>query len=179
MVLLFCVVLHIIPQMEHKINIQCYQIWNTLFVQNRECTIFGIFLLTLFRFWYIIRTQDAQEIEYSLFFYTLCSIFGILQAKGVIVIEDVFNFIKPELLILIPVLYFIGLGIKKSSIPNKNIPLLLGIISIFLSTLWVFSTSEINNWQDVTNAVFVSITQGILTAGTTVYANQLYIQFKK
>ena len=99
--------------------------------------------------------------------------------KGVIIIEDVFNFIKPELLILIPVLYFIGLGIKKSSIPNKNIPLLLGIISIFLSTLWVFSTSEINNWQDVTNAVFVSITQGILTAGTTVYANQLYIQFKK
>ena len=99
--------------------------------------------------------------------------------KGVIVIEDVFNFIKPELLILIPVLYFIGFGIKKSNIPDKHIPLLLGIISIFLSTLWVFSTSEINDWQDVTNAVFVSITQGILTAGTTVYANQLYIQFKR
>lgn len=93
--------------------------------------------------------------------------------------EDVFNFIKPELLILIPVLYFIGLGIKKSNIPDKHIPLLLGIISIFLSTLWVFSTSEIKDWQDVANAVFVSITQGILTAGTTVYANQLYIQFKR
>ena len=93
--------------------------------------------------------------------------------------EEVINFIKPELLILIPVLYFIGLGIKKSNVPDKNIPLFLGIISIFLSTLWVFSTSEIHNWQDVANAVFVSITQGILTAGTAVYANQLYIQFKK
>lgn len=93
--------------------------------------------------------------------------------------EEVTNFIKPELLILVPVLYFIGLGIKKSNIPDKNIPLLLGIISIFLSNLWVLSTSVINNWQDIANAVFVSITQGILTAGTAVYANQLYIQFKK
>lgn len=92
--------------------------------------------------------------------------------------EEIFNFIKPELLVLVPVLYFIGLGIKKSSIPNKNIPLFLGIISIFLSTLWVFSTSEINNWQDIANAAFVSITQGILAAGTAVYANQLYIQLK-
>ncbi len=92
--------------------------------------------------------------------------------------EEIFDFIKPELLVLVPVLYFIGLGIKKSSIPNKNIPLFLGIISIFLSTLWVFSTSEINNWQDIANAAFVSITQGILAAGTAVYANQLYIQLK-
>ena len=96
-----------------------------------------------------------------------------------ITIEDVFNFIKPELLVLIPVLYFAGLAIKKSNIPNKNIPLLLGMIAIVLSTLWVFATSEINNWQDIAKAMFVSITQGILTAGTSVYANQLYIQFKR
>ena len=93
--------------------------------------------------------------------------------------EEFLGFIKPELLVLIPALYFVGIGIKKSNIPNSKIPLLLGLISIFLSTLWVFSTSEINNWQDLTNAVFVSITQGILAAGTAVYANQLYIQLKK
>ena len=122
--------------------------------------------------------QDAQEIEYRFLLHAVNHKRNAMM-KGVIIIEEVFNFIKPELLILIPVLYFIGLGIKKSNIPDKHIPWLLGIISIFLSTLWVFSTSEINNWQDVTNAVFVSITQGILTAGTTVYANQLYIQFKK
>lgn len=93
--------------------------------------------------------------------------------------QEVINFIKPELLILIPVLYFTGLGIKKSNVPDENIPLLLGIISILLSTLWVLSTSEMVNWQDIVSAVFVSITQGVLVAGATVYASQLFIQFKK
>lgn len=89
------------------------------------------------------------------------------------------NFIKPELLILVPVLYTIGLGIKKSNVTDKHIPLILGVISIFLSTLWVISTSDIKNWQDAVYAVFISITQGILTAGASVYVNQLYIQSKK
>ena len=92
---------------------------------------------------------------------------------------NVMNFIKPELLILIPVLYVIGLGIKESNISNHNIPLILGFVSVFLSTLWVVSTSEINNWQDAVYAVFISITQGILIAGASVYFNQLYIQSKK
>ena len=92
---------------------------------------------------------------------------------------DVMNFIKPELLILVPVLYTIGLGIKKSNVQDKYIPLILGVVSIFLSTLWVISTSDIKNWQDVVYAVFISITQGILTAGASVYVNQLYIQLKK
>ena len=92
---------------------------------------------------------------------------------------DVMNFIKPELLILVPVLYTIGLGIKKSNVTDKYIPLILGIVSIFLSTLWVISTSDIKNWQDAVYAVFISITQGILTAGASVYVNQLYIQSKK
>lgn len=92
---------------------------------------------------------------------------------------DVMNFIKPELLILVPVLYTIGLGIKKSKVTDKYIPLILGVVSIFLSTLWVISTSDIKNWQDAVYAVFISITQGILTAGASVYVNQLYIQSKK
>lgn len=92
---------------------------------------------------------------------------------------DVMNFIKPELLILVPVLYTIGLGIKKSNVPNNYIPLILGIVSIFLSTLWVISTSDIKNWQDATHAILISITQGIFTAGASVYVNQLYIQSKK
>ena len=62
---------------------------------------------------------------------------------------------------------------------DKYIPLILGVVSIFLSTLWVISTSDIKNWQDAVYAVFISITQGILTAGASVYVNQLYIQSKK
>ena len=53
------------------------------------------------------------------------------------------EFIKPELLILIPVLYLIGIGMKKSEVKDKFIPLLLGIIAVILSGLYVFATSEI------------------------------------
>ena len=92
---------------------------------------------------------------------------------------EVMDFVKPELLILIPVLYIIGYGIKKSKIPNNRIPMILGIVSVILSAMWVVSTSEIRGWRDMLHAIFTSITQGILTAGASVYANQLYAQSKK
>ena len=38
----------------------------------------------------------------------------------------VMQYVKPELLILIPVLYFVGTGLKKVELPNKFIPMLLG-----------------------------------------------------
>lgn len=89
------------------------------------------------------------------------------------------EYIKPELLILIPVLYIIGFGLKKSKISDSLIPLILGITSIILSALWVLSTSDIYTLKDVYNALFISITQGTLSAGTSVYINQLYVQAKK
>ena len=89
------------------------------------------------------------------------------------------EWIKPELLILIPVLYIIGVGLKKSKIPDKHIPLLLGVVSIVLSASWIFATSENSTWRDVAYVSFASVTQGILSAGASVYCNQLYIQAKK
>jgi hypothetical protein len=56
---------------------------------------------------------------------------------------------------------------------------MLGIVSIILSALWVVSTGHITNYQDVTAALFTAITQGILAAGASVYANQLYVQANK
>ena len=87
--------------------------------------------------------------------------------------------IKPELLILIPVLYLIGIGLKKSKLPDKFIPISLGGISVFLSASWVIATSDIFSLREIFYAVFVSMTQGILCAGASVYINQLYIQAKK
>jgi len=89
------------------------------------------------------------------------------------------DFIKPELLVLIPVLYVVGIGFKKSRISDTFIPTLLGGISIFLSAVWVIATSDISTLKDVTYAMFVSVTQGILSAGASVYINQLYLQSKK
>ena len=89
------------------------------------------------------------------------------------------EYIKTELLLLVPVLYFCGIGLKKSKLPDKWIPLTLGLFSIALTSLWVFSTSSIEGTKELAMAFFTSITQGVLTAGTSVYANQIFIQAKK
>lgn len=58
------------------------------------------------------------------------------------------EYIKSELLVLVPVLYIIGLGLKKSKMKDKWIPLVLGIIGIALSAVWVAATSSITNIQE-------------------------------
>ncbi len=89
------------------------------------------------------------------------------------------DYIKSELLILVPVLYFIGIGLKKSKLPNKWIPLVIGVSAVALSAIWVVSTTEITGLQEAAYAIFTAVTQGVLVAGTSVYVNQLYIQSKK
>ena len=92
---------------------------------------------------------------------------------------DLKELIKPELLILIPVLYVVGIGLKKSKLSDTLIPLILGGIAIVLSSAWVIATSDISTLKDIAYALFVSVTQGILSAGASVYVNQLYVQSKK
>ena len=89
------------------------------------------------------------------------------------------DYIKTELLILIPVLYFVGIGLKKSKLPDKWIPTALGVFAIMMSAVWVIATSDISGIQETASAIFTAVTQGILVAGASVYANQLYIQAKK
>lgn len=89
------------------------------------------------------------------------------------------EFIKPELLILIPVMYIIGEGIKRTQIKNKLIPALLGLASIVLSSLYVVATTKLVGVQNIAMALFVSLTQGVLVAGASVYANQLVKQNQK
>ena len=92
--------------------------------------------------------------------------------------QDILNYIKPELLLLIPVLYFIGIALKKSKLRDTLIPLVLGLCGVALVMLWVLATSEIDGWQRLLLAVFTAVVQGILIAGCSVYANQLYKQLK-
>lgn len=89
------------------------------------------------------------------------------------------EYIKAELLILIPVMYIIGIGLKKSKLPDKWIPLTLGGISVVLASIWVFATGDILNIKEAAYALFTAVTQGVLVAGAGVYANQIYIQSTK
>ena len=89
------------------------------------------------------------------------------------------DFIKPELLILIPVLLFIGAAIKKSNLKDALIPFILGAVGVLFAGLYVFASVEVKNAQDVATAIFTAFTQGVLCAGASVYANQLYKQAGK
>ena len=89
------------------------------------------------------------------------------------------EYIKTELLILIPVLYIVGIGLKRSCLPDKWIPAILGLASIALSAAFVLASSEISTLAEVAQAFFTAVTQGVLAAGASVYVNQLYVQSKK
>lgn len=92
---------------------------------------------------------------------------------------DFQEFVKPELLILIPVLYLIGIALKKSPIADKHIPLILGISGVFLSAVYLIASEPLKGSQAFATMLFTAITQGILVAGASVYANQIVKQLKK
>ena len=80
---------------------------------------------------------------------------------------DFQNYILDQALILIPVVYILGLFLKKSRvIKNKYIPLILLFFGIALSLLLVGLNVQ-------------GIIQGILVSGTAVFANQIIKQSLK
>ena len=85
------------------------------------------------------------------------------------------EYIKPELLILVPVLYIIGAMIKDSkTISNRFIPAILGGVGVFLSLLYVIGSTGIS-----ATGIFTAITQGILVAGAAVYTHEFITQLRK
>lgn len=85
---------------------------------------------------------------------------------------DFTQYIKPELLILVPVLFVLGEIIKKTEIVRPNwIPAILGVTGVILSALYVWATAGFSVMM-----IFVSVTQGILVAGASVYVDQIIKQ---
>lgn len=90
------------------------------------------------------------------------------------------EYVKPELLVVAIVLYFIGMGIKNTeTISDKYIPIILGIAGVIISAIYVVATSTFNGYQSILMAIFTSIIQGIMVAGLSVYANQIIKQSQK
>ena len=88
---------------------------------------------------------------------------------------EIIEYITPELLVLIPVLYLLGVGFKKAEImPDKMIPLMIGMIGISLAMLYVIASCGF-----ALEGLFTGIVQGILCAGASVYANQMFKQLGK
>lgn len=79
---------------------------------------------------------------------------------------DITAYIQPELLILVPVLYLVGEGIKRSETPDEVIPLVNGLLGMLLATLYCFATRD---GGDVAMVLFTGIVQGILCAAAATY----------
>ena len=89
------------------------------------------------------------------------------------------DYIKPELLILVPVLYIVGVFLKGSKkVDDRNIPLYLGVVGIVLAAVFVSTTVDgtLSGWIQ---GLFASVAQGVLLAGMAVYSNQIIKQSSK
>lgn len=95
-------------------------------------------------------------------------------------LEVIKEYVKPELLVVAIVLYFIGIGIKNTEkISDKYIPIILGVLGVIISAIYIVATSVFNGYQSVLMAIFTAIVQGIMVAGLSVYANQIIKQTQK
>ena len=94
--------------------------------------------------------------------------------------EQIMNYVKPELIVVAIVLYFCGRALKQTQVvKDKYIPMLLGAGGIVLCGIWVLATSPLGNGQEIAMAVFTAIVQGILMAGLSNYVNQIIKQANK
>lgn len=94
--------------------------------------------------------------------------------------EQIMNYVKPELIVVALVLYFVGMGLKQAqAVKDKYIPLILGGVGVGLCAIWVLATSPLKNGQEIAMAVFTAIVQGVLVAGLSTYVNQIIKQAKK
>ena len=94
--------------------------------------------------------------------------------------EQIMNYVKPELIVVAVVLYFVGVGLKKAqAIPVKYIPIILGAAGIVICAVWVVATCPLDSGQNIAMAIFTAIVQGILVAGLSTYVNQIIKQVQK
>lgn len=94
--------------------------------------------------------------------------------------EQIMNYVKPELVVVAVVLYFVGMWLKKAeTVPDKCIPLLLGVIGIMICGIYVIATCNLSGVQNIAMAVFTAVVQGILVAGLSTYVNQIFKQLNK
>ena len=86
------------------------------------------------------------------------------------------DFIRPELLILVPLLYVVGMMLKQAEFVRDNyIPLILGGVGVLIAICYVCGDTAMFSLT----AIATAVTQGILCAGVAVYGNQVFKQFTK
>lgn len=91
------------------------------------------------------------------------------------------QYVRPELVVLVVVLYCIGLALKNTkTIADEMIPFILGVLSVLITALYIVAVSDTpKGYQEVLGMIFNIIVQGICAAAAAVFFNQSYKQAKK
>ena len=74
-------------------------------------------------------------------------------------------YVRAELMILVPVLYFLQKLLVKTKLAGTLLPLVLAIISVLMSGIYTFATVSPLKWHSILLAIFMSVSQGILISG--------------
>ena len=89
---------------------------------------------------------------------------------------NVMDYIAPELLLVVPVLWVLGKLLKEAAfVKNKYIPLILGGVGIVLAVCHIAGSGT----TITATGIFTAVTQGILCAGVAVYGHQIVKQLGK
>ncbi len=86
---------------------------------------------------------------------------------------DLFHqYAKSELMVLIPVLFVINKFIYNGNEESKHESLIISSVSIVLCGIYTFATVEVSDASSFLKAIFVSLTQGILYAGVSIFGRK-------
>ena len=91
--------------------------------------------------------------------------------------EEFTSYISPELLVLVPALYLVGMAVKRYGSDDRAIPLVLGLLGMMLACLYGLATMKAGDTVAMT--LFTGILQGIFCAAGAVYAHQSVHQWSK
>lgn len=91
---------------------------------------------------------------------------------------EIADYLRPELLVLVPVLYCLGSILKKSPVKDWLIPYILCIAGCGLSFAYL-AGQGIGTWENCLTLLFSAFTQGVLAAACSVYVKNLIKQAKE
>ncbi len=89
---------------------------------------------------------------------------------------DLTGYLRSELFVLIPVLYLVGIMLKRSPLKDWLIPYVICGIGVLLSFAYL-AGQGIEAGGGIWRLLFSAVTQGILCAACSVYAKNLIKQF--
>ena len=81
------------------------------------------------------------------------------------------DYLKPELAMLIPVLYTAMQIFRRLHLTEKALTAVVTVLSLTLCALRVFSTCEVCAANQALAAVFTSVTQGLIVSGAVIFGD--------